>query len=236
MTLRLASTFPEVPSEQSRPGAYGQFCPLSRATEVVCQRWTPQILRELLLGSTRFNEIRRGVPTCSPATLAKRLKELQAAGVVNHDPIDATYTLTEAGKELLPVIQGLGEWGHRWVRTEYGPDDLDPTLLLWDFGEARTVVQITFPNLPAPRRYYWVVDDGRDVDLCLTDPGTPVDAEITADLRVLTQIWLGDACFDDALKDGSITLQGPAHLTRTIPDWFGQHPVMAKVVPGAKIG
>ncbi len=228
-------------SGEDRAGSYGQFCPVSKAAEVVCRRWTPLILRELLVGSTHFNEIRRGVPTCSPAMLSKRLKELESAGVVERDPDGTTYVLTEAGRELFPLIQALGEWGHRWVRTEYGPDELDPGLLLWDvrrflrpgrLGESRVVVQFTFPDLPPRRRYYWVVDDGRDVDLCLTDPGMAVDAEIDADLRSLTQIWMGDACFEDEQKDGRIRLKGPPHLTRAIPDWFGEHPVLAKVAPG----
>ena len=113
---------------------YGQFCPVSKATEILCQRWTPLILRELLVGSSRFNEIRRGVPTCSPALLSKRLKELELAGVVVRTVTDdgPVYSLTEAGLELFPLIQGLGVWGQRWARSDYGPDDFDPGLLLWD--------------------------------------------------------------------------------------------------------
>lgn len=219
-------------------GGYGQFCPVSKASEVLCQRWTPLILRELLVGSTRFNEIRRGVPTCSPALLSKRLRELEAAGVIERDPTSSSYLLTAAGKELFPLIQGLGEWGQRWVRSTYGNDELDPGLLLWDvrrfldaggLGAGRKVVRIVFPSMPARRRYYWVVLDGRDVDLCLTDPGMDVDATIQADLRALTQVWMGDTRFEDALKDGRIILTGPKSLTREIPRWFGQHPVLAQV-------
>ena len=147
---------------------YGQFCPVSKAAEVLCQRWTPLILRELLVGSTRFNEIRRGVPTCSPALLSKRLKELEMAGVVERTATDAGtgYTLTEAGRELFPLIQGLGEWGQRWVRSDYGPDDLDPGLLLWDvrrflapgeFGDRRVVIQLMFPSMAPKQRYFWIV-------------------------------------------------------------------------------
>ena len=183
---------------------YGQFCPVSKAAEVLCQRWTPLILRELLVGSTRFNEIRRGVPTCSPALLSKRLKELEAAGVVERTATDTgpCYTLTEAGAEVFPLIQGLGVWGQRWARSDYGPDDLDPGLLLWDvrryltpgvFGERRVVIQLSFPSIPARRRYYWIVADADDVDLCLTDPGFAVDLVVEADLRALTEVWMGDA-------------------------------------------
>ena len=217
---------------------YGQFCPVSKAAEVLCQRWTPLILRELLVGSTRFNEIRRGVPTCSPALLSKRLRELERAGVIEHDPERACYTLTEAGRELFPLIQGLGEWGQRWARSDYSDDDLDPGLLLWDvrrfldpggLGEGRVVVQFVFPSLPARRRYYWVVADGRDVDLCFTDPGSAIDITVEADLRTLTRVWMGDARFGDAVGEGLIKLTGPGRLTRALPRWFGQHPILASV-------
>ena len=222
---------------------YGQFCPVSKATEILCQRWTPLILRELLVGSSRFNEIRRGVPTCSPALLSKRLKELEQAGVVVRSITDEgpVYSLTEAGLDLYPLIQGLGIWGQRWARSDYGPDDLDPGLLLWDvrrflapgaFGEHRVVIQLTFPSLPARRRYYWVVVAGDEVDLCITDPGFEVDVVLDADLRSLTQVWMGDARFNDALAEGRITLRGPRELTRRIPDWFGQHPILARVERG----
>ena len=222
---------------------YGQFCPVAKATEILCQRWTPLILRELLVGSSRFNEIRRGVPTCSPALLSKRLKELELAGVVVRTVTEEgpVYSLTEAGIELFPLIQGLGVWGQRWARSDYGPDDLDPGLLLWDvrrflapgvFGDRRVVVQLTFPSMPPKRRYYWVVVDKDEVDLCLTDPGFEVDVLIDADLRTLTQVWMGDATFNDALADGRITLAGQRELTQIIPDWFSQHPILASVERG----
>ena len=222
---------------------YGQFCPVSKATEILCQRWTPLILRELLVGSSRFNEIRRGVPTCSPALLSKRLKELELAGVVTRRVTDTgpDYGLTEAGRELFPLIQGLGVWGQRWARSDYGPDDLDPGLLLWDvrrflapgaFGERRVVIQLTFPSMAAKCRYYWMVVDAAEVDLCLTDPGFEVDVQLDAELRALTQVWMGDARFVDAVADGQITMTGPRELTRRIPDWFGQHPILASVERG----
>jgi DNA-binding HxlR family transcriptional regulator len=216
---------------------YSQFCPVSKAAEVLCQRWTPLILREVLTGSSRFNEIRRGVPTCSPALLTKRLRELEAAGVVKRGADGTTYHPTEAGQELFPLILGLGAWGQRWARSDYGPEDLDPGLLLWDvrrylapgLDEVRVVVQLVFPSVPAKRRFYWVVVDTQEVDLCLTDPGHAVDVVIEADLRSLTQVWMGDAQFGDEVAAGRIALQGPSKLTRRIPGWFGQHPIMASV-------
>ena len=222
---------------------YGQFCPVSKASEVVCQRWTPLILRELLVGSTRFNEIRRGVPTCSPALLSRRLKDLERVGVVERISAGRTveYHLTEAGRELFPVILGLGEWGQRWVRTDYRSDELDPGLLLWDvrrnldpsgLGEHPVTIQFVFPALPAKRRFYWVVVDKHGIDLCLTDPGRDVDATVEADLRTLTEVWMGDARFEDSVANQRIVLRGPSRLTRRIPAWFGQHPRFAKVSPG----
>jgi DNA-binding HxlR family transcriptional regulator len=221
---------------------YGQFCPVSKAAEVICQRWTPLILRELLVGSTRFNEIRRGVPTCSPALLSKRLKDLERARIVEHEDSDhgGSYRLTEAGQELLPIVLGLGEWGQRWVRTDYRVDELDPGLLLWDvrrnlrpggLGEQLVTIQFVFPALATKWRFYWLVIDAHEVDLCLTDPGREIDVTVEADLRTLTEIWMGDARFADALADGRIGLSGPTRLTRRIPAWFGQHPYFAKVQP-----
>lgn len=224
---------------------YGQFCPVSKAAEIVCQRWTPLILRELLVGSTRFNEIRRGVPTCSPALLSKRLKELEGAKVVERDASggSVTYRLTEAGQELFPVILGLGEWGQRWARTDYRPNDLDPGLLLWDvrrslapggLGDRAVTIQFTFPSLRPARRFYWLVVDQRDVDLCLVDPGRSVDVTVEADLRALTEVWMGDARFTEAVADGRITLRGSTSLTRRIPAWFGQNPRFAGIDPGKR--
>jgi DNA-binding HxlR family transcriptional regulator len=224
-------------------GTYGQFCPVSKAAEVLCERWTPLIVRELLVGSSRFNEIRRGLPTCSTALLAQRLKSLERAGVVEHLDGDggATYQLTPAGWELFPLIQGLGEWGQRWARSEYQEDDLDPGLLLWDvrrylspaLTSDRVVVLFQFPAMPVKRRRYWVVAGEGQVDLCLTDPGWPVDAIIDADLRALTQVWMGDTTFLSALRTGHIEIEASTTLARRIPEWFGQHPVLARV-PAAR--
>jgi hypothetical protein len=127
------------------------------------------------------------------------------------------------------------------VRSDYGPEDLDPGLLLWDvrrfltpgvFGGRRGVIQLTFPSLPPRRRFYWVVDDGTEIDLCLTDPGFEVDVTVEAELRALTQVWMGDVRFADAMSEGRISMQGPREVTRRIPDWFGQHPILAGVERG----
>lgn len=217
---------------------YGQFCPVAKAAEIVCQRWTPLILRELLVGSTHFNDIRRGVPRCSPTLLSKRLHELVRAGVIVHDSDDHAYRLTDQGAELLPIILGLGAWGQRWARTDYGPDELDPALLLWDvrrnltlgaFGDATVTIRFAFPAQPPTRRFYWVVCDAHDIDLCVRDPGRDVDVDVEADLATLTRVWMGDVAFSAAVRGGQITLAGPTRITRRIPAWFGTNPHFAKI-------
>jgi DNA-binding HxlR family transcriptional regulator len=218
--------------------AYGQFCPVSKAAEIVCERWSPLIIRELLSGSSRFNEIRRGLPTCSSAILSQRLKTLERAGVVTRsiDAVGPFYTVTPAGWELFPLIKGLGEWGQRWARSDYTDEDLDPGLLLWDvrrflspeIAAQRVVLMVHFPTAAAKRRRYWfVIDDA--VDLCMTEPGWPVDVTITADLKALTQVWMGDRTFADAVRSDAIGLEGDRQLIAKIPEWWGQHPILGPV-------
>ena len=118
-------------------GSYNQFCPVAMAAEVLCSRWTLVLLRELVVGSTRFNELRRGVPRMSPALLSKRLRDLEAAGIVSRSPVPGEpdvfeYRLTAAGRDLKPVIEAVGVWGQRWIETEASLKNLDPNLLMWD--------------------------------------------------------------------------------------------------------
>ena len=138
---------------------YGQFCPVAKTAEIVCERWMPLVLRELMCGSTRFTEIQRGVPLISPSLLSKRLRQLAAVGVVKHtgQGRNSSYALTPAGWELYPLIEAMGVWGQRWARSDYGPDELDPTLLMWDMhrmlaapGLAAERTVIEFRIRPAP--------------------------------------------------------------------------------------
>ena len=163
---------------------YGQFCPVSMAAEVFCSRWTPLILRELLMGTTRFNELRRGVPKMSPALLSKRLRSLERAGIVTRSGSGGrtSYTVTERGRELEPIVNALGLWGLRWIG-DLGEEDLDPHLLLWDmkrtlpvdaWPRARTVVAFAFDDVPRKDAAWWVVVSGGEVDICDYDPGFDV--------------------------------------------------------------
>jgi len=220
---------------------YGQFCPVAKTSELLCERWVPLIVRELLCGSRRFSEIQRGVPMISPALLTKRLRQLEAAGVLERSQSAqvSNYVLTDAGWELYPIIEAMGVWGQRWARSQYTASELDPALLMWDMrrmlqpaglSPSRTVVEFRFPRAPVGKSTYWlVVDEG--IDLCMVDPGQPVDLWVRADLRSLTQVWMGDRTMGDAIESGDVQLEGPRSLVRRFPEWLGQHPVLAKVGP-----
>lgn len=206
--------------------SYGQFCPVAQAAEILAERWTPLVVRELLTGSRRFNDIHRGVPLMSPSLLSQRLRTLEDAGLVERYATSdgaSEYHLTRAGRELGPVIEGLGKWGKRWARREIPPEELDPGLLMWDlhrrlrvdrFPDRRTVVHFEIMDMPAKRRYYWLVVDGATVDICLKDPGFDVDLHVAADLKTLTAAWIGDESLNRAIDEGAIRLTGPRSLCR----------------------
>ena len=181
---------------------YGQFCPIAKAMEVLDERWTLLVVRELLLGSRHFNELRRGNPKMSPALLSKRLRSLERAGVVRRTEEGgrSAYELTPSGEELRPVVEALGAWGVRWVG-ELGQQDLDPHLLMWDvrrtvpvdsWPRARTVLAFEFHDVAATVGRWWLCVSGEDVDICDYDPGFEVDATISTSLRTMTEIWRGD--------------------------------------------
>lgn len=211
---------------------YGQFCPVAKAAEIVGERWTPLVLRELVCGSRRFNELRRGVPLMSPALLSKRLKTLEEAGIVERRPVGgiAEYRLTRAGEELRPLVEMLGVWGQRWVRSRLGPEDLDVSLLMWDmqrsvkpqaFPAGRTVVRFAFADAPKAKRLWWLLSDGDAVDLCPVDPGFDVDLYVATDVRTMTMVWMGERTLDDALGADAIELIGPTALRRRLRSWLG---------------
>jgi len=210
--------------------SYHQFCPVAKAMELLDERWTLLIVRELVTGSQHFNELRRGVPRMSPTLLSKRLSQLVRAGVVERQNAgqDVRYVLTPAGRELQPVVDALGVWGIRWIG-ELGEEDLDPHLLLWDMHRnvdhscvpaGRTVVQFRFSDVPASARDWWLVITPDNADVCDADPGYPVSVTVTARLRSLVEIWRGDLGWPEALGSGAIALQGPQALRRALPQWF----------------
>ena len=211
---------------------YGQFCPMSKAMELLDERWTLLVVRELLLGSCHFNDLRRGVPKMSPALLSKRLKSLTRAGVVERTEVDgrSTYSLTQCGQELGEVVDALGRWGVRWVG-ELGEADLDPHLLMWDihrtvpideWPRVRTTIAFNLDGVAVKASRWWLVVVDGHADVCDFDPGYEVNGTVETSLLALTRIWRGDVGWSGALHDGIVAVSGPAEVRRAIPAWIGQ--------------
>jgi DNA-binding HxlR family transcriptional regulator len=208
---------------------YGQFCPVAVASEIFAERWTPVILRELVLGSRRFNDIQRGVPRISRALLVKRLRELAAHGVISS--AGGEYRLTEAGQELGEVVVHLGTWGARWT-VPVRRDRLDAKLLAWDMRrriaierlpEKRVVVRFDFRGVPAGHKAlktYWLVLERPEVDLCIVEPGFEVDVYVDADLAAFSRVWLGEVPMRQAMRDGGINLNGDRQAVKDFPSWL----------------
>ena len=211
--------------------SYGQFCPLAQAAQLLCERWTLLVVRELVAGSTRFNEIKKGVPLMSPSLLSARLKQLVAAGVVEKSGGKANpiYSLTPAGLALRPVVELLGVWGHRWAPSKLNKIDLDASLLMWDmrrsvdptvFPKWRIVVQFEYFGTPKEARDWWLVAEKGEIDLCLTDPGFDVDIMIKCSLKAMTEVWICQKRFRDAVKNGDIKVMGDQNLINKLQDWL----------------
>jgi DNA-binding HxlR family transcriptional regulator len=212
---------------------YGQFCPVSKATEVIGEKWTILILRELLLGTTRFNDFQRALSRISPTLLTKRLKHLEEKGILIRRKLSGQkgyeYRLTAAGRELGPMIDLLAEWGMRWARGQMTDDELDVEFLMWEIQrrlrtqnlpDGETVICLVFDEL-AKYQTWWVLVDNDSVDLCTEDPGKDVDLYLTSDVRTIVEVWAGDLDLRKALRDERIKAHGMRHLIRTMPDWFG---------------
>jgi DNA-binding HxlR family transcriptional regulator len=211
---------------------YGQFCPVAKASEIVAERWTPLVIAELLAGSTRFSDIRRGVPLMSQTLLSTRLKELERVGIVERRSDSGRtpeWHLTEAGTALGPVIQHLGEWGLRYAQDPLGPGDLDVTVLVWNirrgvdpkvFSDRRITVNLEFTDVPEAKKHWWLVNDRGNVDLCPTDPGFPVDLYIRVDIRTMIAIWFGKLKWEAGVRSGNIEVIGPRRLRERLHSWF----------------
>ena len=216
---------------------YGQFCPIAKAAEIVAERWTPLVVHELLAGSTRFNDIRRGVPLMSPTLLSTRLKELERVGIVERrGNVERTreYHLTEAGRALAPLIHQLGEWGLRYAQDPLEEGDLDVTILVWNirrrvdpgvFSERRVTVYFEFTGVPKNKSHWWLVNDRGQVDLCPKDPGFPVDLYITTDIRTMIAIWFGTLAWDAGVRSGRVEVIGERQLRERLGSWFLLSPI-----------
>lgn len=214
--------------------SYGQFCPVAKAAELFCERWTPLILRDLAAGAQRFSELQRGIPLASPTMLSRRLKQLEAEGVVERRRSSKggswTYHLTPAGAEFAPIVEALGVWGQRWSRRELAEHEVDLGLLIWAmersvtpaaFGARRTVVLVRFTDQPPRKRNWWFVNDGGECQLCFDDPGFDVDLFVDVTLRDMIYVWRGDLPIPQALASGRIEAHGSATARRALPHWLG---------------
>jgi DNA-binding HxlR family transcriptional regulator len=212
---------------------YGQFCPVARAAEIFGERWTPLVVRELLCGSTRFNEIRRGVPRMSTTLLSQRLRKLEEIGVIEHVQAAgaADYRLTAAGEELRPIIMALGHWGSRWIGSRLKRGQLDAGFLMWDIrrfarrelfpAQRRVVVLFRFTDARQGERAWWLVVENGEVDLCRDDPGHEVTLIVEATVRALTEIWTGDLLPEQAVGRREVRVQGAARDVRNVWRWIG---------------
>jgi DNA-binding HxlR family transcriptional regulator len=211
---------------------YGQFCPIAKASEVLGERWTNLVIRELGAGSETFNDIRKGLPLMSPSLLSARLKSLEKNGIVQRHEQGGRvrYRLTQAGNELTTIIWELGTWGHRWVRSDLKQEDLDPSVLVWDihrnidttfFKGKRTTIKIEFTDYTSRLRFWWIVIKDNDADVCIKDPGYDVDITISSDLKTLTAAWMGDTTIMKAMREKTLVLSGSSHLRKSINIWLG---------------
>jgi len=212
---------------------YGQFCPISKAAEILGERWTILIIRELLLGTTRYSDFQRALSKISPTLLTKRLGQLVDCGLVlkqtSKGQSHATYHLSAAGRELQPIVLGLAEWGMRWARGQMRDDELDVELLMYDFCRRidatqlptdRAVIGFAFPGLPKFAHWWIVIETDRERELCVDHPGREVDVQIRSTVRTMAEIWAGDTQVRTAEKQGRLTLSGDPRLVRTLPSWL----------------
>ncbi|MEO8392554.1 MAG: helix-turn-helix domain-containing protein [Chloroflexota bacterium] len=216
---------------------YGQFCPVARALEVLGDRWTLLIIRDMLLGTTQFNDLERGLPGISRALLSARLRQLQQAGVIEKR-INPTgrktteYQLTEAGRDLQDVIGSLMMWGGTWAFGEPTPEELDPILLMWwlrkrvqvgMLPDRQIVVQFDLSGgrVPAGKGHAWLLLTAADVTLCLTDPGFEVDVLVTADMTTFFKLWWAEISYQEALSGTHFSVDGLPAMTAGFPIWFG---------------
>ncbi len=214
---------------------YAQFCPIARAAEVFGARWTTLVVRELICGSVRFNDIQRGVPRMSSALLAQKLKELEHLGLVEKLKVQGTqgseYHATPACKDVFPMLEAMGNWSQKWLRYDLVADEnLDPDLLMWDIRrtvsgqsikrDSRLVVAFRFFGVPADRRNYWLLFERNGIDLCFKDPGFEFDLFVSSHIRTLTEIWLGHLGLQKAIRDESLSLDGNTDDIDAFASWF----------------
>ncbi len=214
--------------------SYNQFCPVAKAAEIFCERWTALLIRDLADGPLRFSQLQRGVPLASPTLLSRRLKQLEAEGIVERCPAEGrrawSYRLTESGREFVPLVVALGIWGQRWSRRELEENEIDLGLLLWAlekgarpecFGESRTIVELELDDQPPHKRRWWYLNEKGRCELCLEAPDRDADIYVRVTLPDLIRVWRGDIALEKALEDETLVVHGDRDRERAFRDWLG---------------
>ncbi len=225
---------------------YGQFCPIAKATEILGEKWTILIIRELLMGGARFSELQRGMSQISPTLLSKRLDSLSQSGLVQKRKIPGQkgyeYFPTESCRELLPIIQSLGEWGLKWAKSSLTDKDYDVELLMLYLQRSirvdrlvgrETVIRFHFTDVDKYPNW-WLLIRGEDVDLCVDDPGRDVDVYFTTTVKQLACIWMGECSYREAIREGRLKLVGEPALTDNVSRWMANS-VYADLPPAKHI-
>ena len=211
---------------------YGQFCPIAKATEIIGEKWTLLIIRELLMGGSRFNELQRGLSLISPTILSRRLDSLAEHGLVVKKKIPGQrgheYFPTESCQALLPVIRSLGDWGMVWARSNLTEKDYDVELLMLYLKRSirpeklpgrETVIRFNFTDIEQYPEW-WLVSRGDEIDLCVKDPGKDIDVYFTTSVKTMADIWMGDNSYRRAIREGTLKVVGDKALTHNITDWM----------------
>ena len=210
---------------------YGQFCPIAKSLELLGDRWTILVLREVLMGARRYNEIQRGLGDISTALLSKRLKSLCDCGLLvrrTQPGARTSYLPTRSALDLQPVLMALGDWGMKWTRNNLTSDDYDVELLMLYLERSvvvdklpmdRLILHFEFTDL-MEQRTWWLIATEKAVEVCTTDPGLDVDVYLKGPLQALTHVWLGHDSYERAIMAGKLTLHGDVVLTRGIQTWL----------------
>ncbi len=218
---------------------YRQYCPIARASEILAERWSLLIVRNLMFGATTFSAIAQGVPTMSRSMLTKRLRELERSGVVTSTPKPngqgSTYALTAAGADLVDVMDSLGRWAETWV--EVLPEHADPGFALWAWCQVqlnrevlpaeRVVVYFEFPDERMGNRSFWLLIQDRGAEVCTTDPGGEPDLRVVARSAAFVDWHRGALAWSTAVQRGEITVTGHRSLARALPTWNTRTPILA---------
>lgn len=211
---------------------YKQFCPIAKASELLGDKWTFLVIRELISGGHRFNELQRGLGHISPSLLSSRLRQLEDEGIIERKKIKGQqgyeYYLTQPGKEVLPIINELGRWGMKWARDQIDDEELDIELLMLHLARSvnpekltgnESIIHFKFNDLKKLQDW-WIIVKGQEVDVCLEDPGKEVDVWLTTDVRTMMEVWMGDRSYQSAIKQDKLKIVGPTSMTKNISKWM----------------